>query len=102
MLPKTGNIHPGGLVVQKPISPQQLELELAKARQMLAEGRGREALAAALNLLQHALGQLRHGLLALHRDLAQLKDGLVGESNLQDEKPAGFPSRGRIGERYYH
>jgi hypothetical protein len=88
--------------VQKPMSPQELELELAKARQMVAAGRGQEALITALNLLQHALGQLRHGLLALHCNLAQLKVSLAEESDLQTETSCGFPGLSRTGGRNYH
>lgn len=88
--------------MQKLINSEQLELELARARRMLAEGRRQEALMTALNLLQHTLGQLRQGLLAMHRNLAHLKDGLARDSNVQEAKQASFPSRTRAGGKYYH
>ena len=55
-------------------SSSTLDLELIRARQLLAQGRRQEALAVALNLLQKTLGDLRHSLLALHHDLAQARD----------------------------
>jgi hypothetical protein len=83
------------------MTPQELELELAKARQMAAAGKGQEALVAALHLLQHALGQLRHGLVALHGNLAQLKADLAEAGDLQTETSDGFGSS-HTGQRTYH
>ena len=57
-------------------SSSTVDLELIKARQLLAQGRRQEALAVALNLLQKTLGDLRHSLLALHHDLAQARQDM--------------------------
>jgi uncharacterized membrane protein len=81
---------------------KDLDLELARARQLLAEGRRQEALVVALNLLQQALGQLRHSLLSLHHDLAQVKGSLDKTRAIQEEKPAGHPVDPRTGGPYYH
>jgi hypothetical protein len=79
-----------------------LDLELAKARQLLAEGRREEALGLALSLLQQTLGQLRHTLLALHDNLAQLK-APEGQSEASSEGNLDhFPVSLKAGGFYYH
>ncbi|MDI6852808.1 MAG: hypothetical protein QME75_04290 [Deltaproteobacteria bacterium] len=87
--------------MQKSMSRQELELELAKARKLAAAGKSQEALMAALNLLQHSLGQLRQGLLALHGNLARLKTDLAEASNLQNET-SGNSGLSPTGRRIYH
>jgi hypothetical protein len=72
-------------------SSSTLDLELMRARQLLAQGRRQEALAVALNLLQQTLGDLRHSLLALHRDLAQARDAV--------HKPEDAPAEGQFSRK---
>ena len=79
-----------------------LDLELAKARQLLAAGRREEAMAMALVLLQQALGHLRTNLLALQDNLARLK-GAQDQSSTQPAASQGdYPGRPPDGGGYYH
>ncbi len=88
--------------MQKRTPSHELDLELAKARQLLAQGRRQEALVLALNLLQQALGQLRHSLLSLHHDLAQVKGTLDKSRPMQEERQVGHSINPKTGGPYYH
>ncbi len=77
-----------------------LDLELAKARQLLTDGRREEALAMALTLLQQALGDLRHNLLALQDNLARHQAGRNQSSTPLAVNPGKCPVRSDGG--YYH
>lgn len=77
-----------------------LDLELAKARQLLAAGRREEALALALTLLQQALGDLRHNLLTLQDNMARLQEGQDQSSTPPALDPGRCPVRPDGG--YYH
>jgi hypothetical protein len=83
-------------------SSVSLDLELAKARQLLADGRRQEALALALSLLQQTLGQLRHTLLALHDNLAQLKDTGDQSAASSEGNQDHYPVSLKAGGFYYH
>lgn len=79
-----------------------LDMELARARHLLAAGRREEALALALTLLHQALGDMRHHLLALQDNLARVK-GAANQTSLQTEAgQSDYPVRPPGGGRYYH
>jgi hypothetical protein len=79
-----------------------LDLELARARQLLAAGRREEAMAMALVLLQQALGHLRTNLLAFQDNLARLKETPNQSSTQPGASHGDYPGRPPDGGGYYH
>ena len=78
-----------------------LDMEIAKARQLLAAGRREEALAVALTLLHQALGSLSHHLLSLHDNLAQAQKTQAESAAQPDARRGNFPIHPPSGG-YYH
>lgn len=78
-----------------------LDLELARARQLLAAGRREEALVLALALLQQALGHLHTSLTALKANLARHQEA-HGQSSTRPEEGQGGPLPPPQGSPYYH
>lgn len=76
-----------------------LEAELARARNLLAAGKRREALTLALNLLHQALETLHRHLLVLHHELVQAQAAIAAGS---DESLNDHPAEMKAIRRQYH
>lgn len=87
----------------QPRTPSSLvHLELARARQLQAEGRHEEALLAALTLLRQTLDHLHHGLLSLRHNLAQFKAAMDASEAGSAEDRVDLPVNRKTGGPFLH